>query len=146
MTVRVADVAERWLADAYDLVARGWCQGATARAAGGTPVEPESADACEWSMTGALVRVWRLAEEADKVLGLAALGRANLALTAATGAIPGTWNDTPGRRQSHVLEAICEAVSLVSVVVVLAERRGPLAAAPPAVADAAAPGELGSAA
>jgi hypothetical protein len=39
----VVATAERMLADAYELVLSGWCQGATAQDAEGRSIEPASA-------------------------------------------------------------------------------------------------------
>jgi hypothetical protein len=117
-----ADLAEAWLAQVYELVARGWCQGEVAVNEAGIAVEPDSRFARRWSATGALTRVWRRAA-VDDVVGLHALGRANLALMAAMNEIPKTWNDAPGRRQEHVLEAILWAVSLVRDPYVLEAQR-----------------------
>jgi DNA-binding beta-propeller fold protein YncE len=108
-----AELAEYWLARAYELVEHGWCQGALARDGAGCPVAAESPLALAWSAPGALLRVWREAAEPDDAVGIAAFGRANLALTAAVRAIPAVWNDAPGRRRQAVLEALLAAVSLV---------------------------------
>ncbi len=108
-----AELAECWLARAYELVEHGWCQGALARDGAGRPVAAESPLALAWSAPGALLRVWREAAELDDAVGIAAFGRANLALTAAVRAIPAVWNDAPGRRRQAVLEALLAAVSLV---------------------------------
>lgn len=108
-----AELAECWLARAYELVEQGWCQGALARDGAGRSVAAESPRALTWSAPGALLRVWRDAAEPDDAVGIAAFGRANLALTAAVRAIPAVWNDAPGRRRQAVLEALLAAVSLV---------------------------------
>ena len=108
---RAGDLAERWLGEAYDLVERGWCQGASAQNAAGQTVDPASASACRWSPAGALMRAWRLSD-ADVEVGLHALQLASLALTAATNEIPKTWNDAPRRTHREALEAILDAVSL----------------------------------
>jgi hypothetical protein len=105
-------LAERWLAAAYGFVESGWCQGAAARDDSGNPIKPESALARSWSATGALTRAWRESGRDDET-GLRALQFANLALSAAVHAVPTAWNDTPGRRQHEVLEALLDAVSLV---------------------------------
>lgn len=111
-TSTAGEVAERWLAEAYELVESGWCQGANAVNEHGTPVEPESVFARRWSPSGALVRIWRRSD-VDDALGLNALQLANLALTAAVNDIPASWNDVPARRRDEVLEAVLHAVSLV---------------------------------
>lgn len=109
------ELAETWLAGAYELVVEGWCQGHEACDSLGRAVAPESLRARSWSATGALTRVWRRSAEADEVVGLEAFARANLALTTATRALPGTWNDDPARRKSQVLDAMLAAVSLVRI-------------------------------
>jgi hypothetical protein len=105
-------LAEEWLAAAYELVERGWCQGAAARDAAGDSVEPDSAAARSWSATGALTCVWRRSDVGDE-LGLGALQFANLALSAAANRVPKLWNDMPERRKQDVLDAFARAVSLV---------------------------------
>jgi hypothetical protein len=107
-----ADLAEKWLAAAYDLVERGWCQGAAATDATGRPVAPDSAAARAWSLGGALTRSWR-EHGADDETGLSGFQLAHLALSAAVHEAPAVWNDTPGRRKGEVLEALVRAVSLV---------------------------------
>jgi hypothetical protein len=109
---RVAQLAEAWLADAYDLVATGWCQDAAARDAEGRPVAADSTAACEWSVTGSLLRVLRTSE-ADPELALHAFQRASLALTAAVNEIPSVWNDVPRRRAEEALAALAAGISLV---------------------------------
>lgn len=109
---RPEKLAEEWLAAAYDLVERGWCQGTAALNEAGDSVEPDSAAAQRWSATGALTRVWR-ESDVDDELGLGALQFANLALSAAVNHVPKLWNDLPDRRQQDVLEAFVRAVSLV---------------------------------
>ncbi len=101
------------MTEAYALLESGWCQGALARNEAGVPVPPESPFARAWSATGALTRIWRRADAIDDVLRLDALGRANLALTAAMNEIPAVYNDAAGRRKEQVLEAVLAAVSLV---------------------------------
>jgi hypothetical protein len=111
-TERPEKLAEEWLAAAYELVERGWCQGAPARDGSERPVEPDSPAAQRWSATGALTRIWRQSDAADE-LGLGALQFANLALSAAVNHVPKLWNDMPDRRHQEVLEALIRAVSLV---------------------------------
>ena len=111
--VSAADLAEAWLTEAYALLESGWCQNAPARNEAGVPVSPESPFARAWSATGALTRLWRSSDSVDDVLRLDALGRANLALTAAMNEIPAVYNDAAGRRKEHVLEAVLAAVTLV---------------------------------
>lgn len=108
----VAALAEAWLADAYDLVATGWCQGASARDAEGRPVGAHSPAACEWSLTGSLLRALRTSE-AEPELALHAFQRASLAVTAAVNEVASVWNDAPRRRAEDVLDALATAISLV---------------------------------
>jgi hypothetical protein len=117
-TTRPAHLAERWLAESYELLQLGWCRHAQARDLSDRPVAPESPQARAWSAPGAVTRSWRLTCAVDGLTGLAGYMRANLALAAATGAAPTAWNDEEGRRKEQVLEAILEAVSIV--------RAGPL--------------------
>jgi hypothetical protein len=106
-----AELAERWLGEAYELAERGWCQGVAAEDEIGIAVDPQSAAAVRWSPSGALVALWRRSGVDDEV-GLRALQIANLALAAAVQDAPASWNDAPRRRQHEVLEAILRAVSL----------------------------------
>jgi hypothetical protein len=105
-------LAEEWLAAAFELVERGWCQGAAARDAFGDSVEPDRPAARSWSATGALTCVWRRSGVGDEP-GLGALQFANLALSAAVNDVPHVWNDMPQRRKEDVLDAFARAVSLV---------------------------------
>lgn len=106
--------AEEMLAEAYELVVAGWCQGTPARDASGRPVDPASVFAREWSAPGALERVWRRAGDGE-IAGLDAFERANLALAAAVHAVPQEWNDEPERHQSQVLDALAEAIFLLAI-------------------------------
>ena len=56
-------LVDEMLADAYELVLEGWCQGAEAQDEFGQPVEPSSASARRWSASGALTRVWERSED-----------------------------------------------------------------------------------
>jgi hypothetical protein len=108
-----AGLAEEMLADAYELVLSGWCQGAAARDEFGRPTEPASALARQWSAPGALVRVWeRSAEPFGQAIE--AFQAANLALTTVVRAVPQEWNDADGRTQWQVLDAIALAAHQVS--------------------------------
>lgn len=106
--------AEQMLVDAYELVLSGWCQRGLAQDEYGRPAEPASVFARRWSASGAIERVWRRwpEGEADAV---AAFERANLALAAAVQGVPQQWNDDPDRHQSQVLDALAEAIFLLSV-------------------------------
>jgi hypothetical protein len=108
------DLAEEMLADAYELVLSGWCQGAAACDEHGRPTEPASANARTWSAPGALARVWG---RTDDPFGpaLEAFEAANLALAAVVGGVPQDWNDEDGRTQWQVLDAIALAAHRVSL-------------------------------
>jgi hypothetical protein len=105
----VVAAAESMLAEAYELVLSGWCQGTAAQDAAGRGIEPSSAFARRWSAPGALERVWRRTSDADD-LALEAYERASLALTAAVHDVPQRWNDAPWRRLDEVLDALATAV------------------------------------
>jgi hypothetical protein len=105
-------VAEHMLADAYELVLAGWCQGAGAKDAYERPIEPSSAFARSWSAPGALARVYTRATT-DLDGNLDAFQRANLALAAVVHAVPQEWNDVEGRTIREVLDALAHAVQLL---------------------------------
>jgi hypothetical protein len=98
---------------AHELIRDGWCQGAAARDASGRPVSPASAFACTWSAPGALERAW-VRHNRRFGIGLDAFVHASLALAAATGEAPQTWNDAVGRTLPEVLDALAEAIRLVA--------------------------------
>ena len=104
--------ARQMLADAFDLVRSGWCQGMSAQDEMGRAIEPSSAFARAWSANGALERVWRRTA-LDVELALEAFERANLALTAAVGDVPARWNDAADCTKERVLDALSRAASLV---------------------------------
>ncbi len=104
----VVATAESMLADAYELVLNGWCQGSTAQDAEGRSIEPSSAFARRWSAPGALERVWRRTADGGEEV-LEAYERASLALSAAVGDVPQKWNDAAGRRLDEVLDALAVA-------------------------------------
>ena len=111
---QVEALAERMLADAYDLVRSGWCQGTSAVDEMGRALEPSSAFARRWSAPGALERVWRrMPENGD--LALEAFERANLALAAAVRQVPQEWNDGRERTCEEVLGALARAQDFVRV-------------------------------
>jgi hypothetical protein len=116
-----AGLAEEMLADAYELVLSGWCQGCHARDEFGQPTEPASVLARQWSAAGALVRVWKRAADPFGP-ALEAYQAANLALAAIVHGVPQEWNDAEGRTQWQVLDAIALAAHEVS------PARGPVAA------------------
>jgi hypothetical protein len=108
----VEALAQRMLADAYELVVSGWCQGTTAQDEMGRAIEPSSAFARRWSVPGALERVWRRVVD-DGDLALEAFERANLALAAVVKDVPQRWNDAVGRTWEDALEAFEEALRLL---------------------------------
>jgi len=101
------------LADAYELVVSGWCQGASAEDEAGRGIEPSSAFARRWSAAGALERVWRRDADANGV-ALDAYERATLALSAAIHDVPQRWNDAVNRTRDEVLDAIASAVAFLN--------------------------------
>jgi hypothetical protein len=105
-------LAEQMLADAYELVVGGWCQGSSAQDEMGRAIEPSSAFARRWSAAGALERVWRRGFE-DPDVALDAFERANLALAAAVKDVPQKWNDAAERTTDDVLDALQDAMNLV---------------------------------
>jgi hypothetical protein len=109
---QVEKLAEQMLADAYELVLSGWCQGTSAEDEMGRAIEPSSAFARRWSAPGALERVWRRMPENGDVV-LEAFERANLALAAAVGHVPQDWNDGAGRTCAEVLDALMAAQEIV---------------------------------
>ena len=112
---QVERLAEQMLADAYELVLSGWCQGTAAADEMGRAIEPSSAFARRWSAPGALERVWRRTPD-DGDVALEAFERANLALAAAIQEVPQKWNDAGGRTCAEVLEALAKARRLVEPV------------------------------
>jgi hypothetical protein len=104
----VVTTAESMLADAYELVLSGWCQGSTAQDAEGRSIEPSSAFARRWSAPGALERVWRRTADGGEGV-LEAYERASLALAAAVHDVPQRWNDAADRRLDEVLDAFALA-------------------------------------
>jgi hypothetical protein len=96
------------LADAYELVLSGWCQGVSARDEMNRAIEPSSAFARAWSATGALERVWRRSR-GDQAAALEAFARANLAFAAAVKDVPERYNDARERARGEVLDAFLEA-------------------------------------
>jgi hypothetical protein len=111
--IEVEALAELMLSDAYEFVLSGWCQGAEAVDEYGRPIEPASAFARRWSLLGGLKRAWRRSPEPPDA-ALEAFENAKRALTAAVNDVPQVWNDRADRRQSEVLDALAEAVQLVT--------------------------------
>jgi hypothetical protein len=108
----VVATAERMLADAYELVLSGWCQGATAQDAEGRSIEPASAFARRWSAPGALEGIWRRSDDGEGA-ALEAYERASLALAATIRDVPQRWNDAAERRLDEVLDALALAIDKV---------------------------------
>jgi hypothetical protein len=109
--------AAAMVSEARRLVADGWCQGAHARDAAGLEVPSWSEEAQSWSLLGALLSSWHRQdsqEDEDVVAHLIdahALGKA----TEVLGDVVGTasleqWNDSPGRSQADVIEALERAL------------------------------------
>jgi hypothetical protein len=107
------------MADAVDLLRRthrlvgsGWTQGADARAADGTPIDPWSDEAIAWSLLGALVAALEQEEAQDQGLPLTELA---LALDALAGFVDddslARWNDTPERTLAQVESALAAAAT-----------------------------------
>jgi hypothetical protein len=92
---------------ARELIGSGWTQGADARAADGTPLDPWSDEAASWSLLGALVAALEEAEAHDQALSLPDLA---LALDALAGFADddslARWNDAPGRTLPQVESAL----------------------------------------
>jgi hypothetical protein len=106
-------LAEEMLADAYELLLNGWCQGTAALDEFGRPVEPASASARRWSAPGALTRVWERREDRFGP-ALEAFYTANLALATVVRGVPQAWNDEGTRTHWEVLDAIALAAQEVS--------------------------------
>jgi hypothetical protein len=109
----LAGLAEEMLADAYELVLSGWCQGASARDEFRQPTEPSSAVARQWSAPGALTRVWQRNRDPFGP-ALEAFQVANIALAGVVHAVPQEWNDAEERTQRQVLDAIALAAREIS--------------------------------
>src|ERR1041385_5678234 len=97
---------------ARELIDSGWTQGADARAADGTPLDPWSDEAASWSLLGALVAALEEAEEHDQTISLTELA---LALDALAGFVDddslARWNDAPGRTLHQVESALAAAAA-----------------------------------
>ena len=113
----VVATAERMLADAYELVLSGWCQGDTAQDAERRSIEPSSAFARHWSAPGALERIWRRSDD-GRGFALEAYERASLALAATIRDVPQRWNDEADRRLDEVLDALALAIDKLRPAVV----------------------------
>ena len=110
---RLDGLAEEMLADAYELILNGWCQGTAAQDEFGEPVEPASASARRWSAPGALTRIWERSEDRFGP-ALEAFYTANLALATVVRDVPQAWNDEEDRTQWQVLDAVALAAQEVS--------------------------------
>ena len=93
----------------HDLVAFGWCQETDARDSEQRPAKPWSAEACSWSLLGALVAALGApggtgAERPELIAQL------RVALVALSQEISDwslqAWNDDPQRTQAEVLEVL----------------------------------------
>ena len=97
---------------AHDLVAFGWCQGADATDAEHHPVEPWSANACRWSLLGALAAALGTPPP-NTPESRALIAELRLALVAISELIPDWslqhWNDQPKRTQTGVVEMLAAA-------------------------------------
>jgi hypothetical protein len=97
---------------ARELIGSGWTQGADARAADGTPLDPWSDGASAWSLLGALVAALEEGEAHDQALPLTELA---LALDALAGFVDddslARWNDAPERTSSQVESALAAAAT-----------------------------------
>src|SRR5437868_3222280 len=119
MHVRAADLLWR----ARDLVRRGWCQHADARAADGTEVEPWETNAVAWSLLGSLVAALEDATDRGPDLPLEQLAAAlhELANFVDDDSLAG-WNDDEWRTQAEVAAALDAAATAA------ASERGDLSA------------------
>jgi len=97
---------------ARGLIGSGWTQGADARGADGTPLDPWSDEAASWSLLGALVAALEEAEVRDQALSLTELA---LALDGLAGFVDddslARWNDAPGRTLIQVESALAAAAT-----------------------------------
>ena len=97
---------------AHELIGSGWTQGADARAADGTPLDPWSDEAAAWSLLGGLVAALEEAEAQSQGLPLTELA---LALDALAGFVDddslARWNDAPGRTLAQVESALAAAAA-----------------------------------
>jgi hypothetical protein len=97
---------------ARELIGSGWTQGADARAADGTPLDPWSDEATAWSLLGALVAALEQAEAQDQALPLTQLA---VALDALAGFVDDDslvrWNDAPERTLAQVESALAAAAT-----------------------------------
>jgi hypothetical protein len=100
------------LDEARGLLARGWCRGADARDASGSPVEPWAAEAETWSLLGAIVAALEREAAATGEMALDELSAALYALATVVEADSlVAWNDLPGRNQLDVLRALDAAAA-----------------------------------
>jgi hypothetical protein len=97
---------------AHDLIAFGWCQGADATDAAGSPVEPWNVHACHWSLLGALAAALDAPDPRTPETP-ALIAELRLALVAISDLIPDwslqLWNDQPARTQSDVVMTLARA-------------------------------------
>lgn len=98
---------EQLLADARELVVRGWCRTGLARDDADRQVEPWSSSARAWSPLGALMASWYR----NPVGGYDSFRIAYTSLAVATGGRLEEWNAAPWRTRQHVLSAFGRARS-----------------------------------
>jgi hypothetical protein len=98
---------EQLLADARELVLRGWCRTVLACDDAGRQVEPWSSGARAWSPLGALLASWYW----NPVGGHESFRIAYTSLAIATGGRLEEWNGAPWRTKQHVLNAFGRARS-----------------------------------
>jgi hypothetical protein len=103
----IATAGLRVLAEARDLVARGWTQGADARAGDGAEVDPWDARATSWSLLGAIVAALEAEAAARDEIPLDELAAALSALADVIDADSlSAWNDDASRSQLEVLRTL----------------------------------------
>jgi hypothetical protein len=112
----IESVARDMLTEARALVASGWCQGTSARAAGHEPVVPWADDAQSWSAMGALACAWHRRRSPDSRFAAddPVYGSYVVAATAFTDVVqrgPQSWNDDARRRQDDVVAALDAAAA-----------------------------------
>ena len=104
--------AAELLCGARDLVLRGWCQHADARAADGREVQPWHATAVAWSLLGSLVAALEERADQGRDLPLEHLAAAmhELANFIDDDSLAG-WNDRKSRTQGEVARALDAAAT-----------------------------------
>jgi len=104
--------ARELLDGARGRVSRGWCQGGEAFDDGGSGVEPWRAEACRWSLLGAIVASFEDAKEGAD--GRILLSELTTALSALAEEIHdpslAAWNDDPSRTHAEVVAVLAGAL------------------------------------